>query len=1066
MSAADIRAGRAYVELYLKNREFLRGLRNARERVRQFAVDLKATGQAMAALGGASLVGLGFAAKQFADFDDQMRAVKAVTQASQVEFDKLTKKAEDLGAATSYTAQQAAALMVELGRAGFKPDDIEAMTGAVLDLARATGTDATAAAGIMAASIRQFALAGGDATRVADSLTAAANGSFNTVEMLGEALSYAGPVASDFNMSIEETLAVLGALGNVGIQGSNAGTAVRRLLTLTGAEAEKLKSIFGVTFQDAAGNARPLIDVLDEVNSATANLGTAERAKKFNEAFGLLGITGASAIAKNAQGARDLLAAIQAAGGQANKTAQEMDAGLGGVLRITRSAIDAVVNSIGKALAPTLMGLGTLIQDVSKSTREWIEGNQRSVLLIAEIAAGVTIAGVAMLSLGTAILTVNAALSIMASLAGAVTAVLTLLVSPVRMLTIGFMAVRAVLISLTAVVATARAGLIAMLSVVVSIRTAVIAFRVTVLAAAASVFILRVSMAALIATATVTRGVYLITTAAIAAYRATVVAARTATITLVGASTALTVATKGAQVAAIALRTSTLALMAAQRGLIAVTGSLRVTFVLSQGAVIALMASMKTFGVVVAAARTFAISFRAALISLRAAFVGVSIGAMLAQASTIAFAAVGAVLTAITSPIAIVVAGLGALAYFAYQAVGGFDGLSRAVNGFASGAFANLSKAFTWFTSNIIPTFLTAFGGIQDAIMSGNWALAGQIAMAGLKVAFLQGTQALSDIFGDFAGKFGAQIAGGDFAGAWNTVILQMGATWAEFAEGMVAIFTQASRAVIDTWQSSVTSIANMMLDLSSSGGVAGSVMSKILGVDMSAEDAKAAALKIKAISDAQKAILKAEQDLAAAQRGEGTMGVEDAQRALKAQRDRLAAAKGMSNSATEDAKQIVEDSVAAQANAGRDWLSELDRDAQARTRAANQANNANTAGGGAANNIALNAAQAELQRLREEALKASKEAALESEKQKQDGRNGIAAAAGGMAGGLGSRVAGSFSAAALSAMGQGTSPMERTAKASEMIAKATERSAMEIKELRKINEDMRQELRIGGMIT
>ena len=59
-----------------------------------------------------------------------------------------------------------------------------------------------------------------EATRVADGLTAAANKSFNSVESLGEALKYAGPVAADANMSLEETLAILGSLGNMGIQGS------------------------------------------------------------------------------------------------------------------------------------------------------------------------------------------------------------------------------------------------------------------------------------------------------------------------------------------------------------------------------------------------------------------------------------------------------------------------------------------------------------------------------------------------------------------------------------------------------------------------------------------------------------------------------------------------------------------------------------------------------------------------------------------------------------------------------------------------------------------------------
>ncbi|MFN3194289.1 MAG: phage tail tape measure protein [Aureliella sp.] len=97
------------------------------------------------------------------------------------------------------------------------------------------------------------------------SSAAAANKSFNSVESLGEALSYAGPVAADANMSLEETLAILGTLGNIGIQGSSAGNALKRLLTLSAAESEKFQKVFGVATMDVAGNARPLVDVLGEV---------------------------------------------------------------------------------------------------------------------------------------------------------------------------------------------------------------------------------------------------------------------------------------------------------------------------------------------------------------------------------------------------------------------------------------------------------------------------------------------------------------------------------------------------------------------------------------------------------------------------------------------------------------------------------------------------------------------------------------------------------------------------------------------------------------------------------
>lgn len=434
MARQDIEAGRAFVRLTLNDSALLRGLRNAQQKLRSFGTSAQAAGQQLAIASAAMLGPLAVATRIFSGFDDAMRAVKAVSQSTSAEFERLTALAKKLGASTSFTAVQVANLMTELGRAGFTASQIEHMTGAVLDLARATGTDATLASGIMAATIRQFSLEAGEAVRVADALTATANKSFNTVEQLGEALSYAGPVAADFGVSLEEALAILGTLGNVGIQASNAGTAVRRLLTLTGAEAEKMQGIFGVAFMDAAGNARPLVDVLEEVNAATANLGTAERAKKFNEAFGLLGITGASAISKAAGSTRELLAAIQDAGGIASKTAKEMDAGLGGSFRKFMSAAEGVAIKVAGVLAPAMQIAADLFTALAQRMIGFIDKNRGLVMGIA--AAGLVIGGLAtaLIGIGFAAQIASIAIGSLLMVLGAVKVSLAVLASPLLLI--------------------------------------------------------------------------------------------------------------------------------------------------------------------------------------------------------------------------------------------------------------------------------------------------------------------------------------------------------------------------------------------------------------------------------------------------------------------------------------------------------------------------------------------------------------------------------------------------------------------------------------------------------
>lgn len=428
-SRSDIRAGRAFVELFVKSKKFFKDLGEARKQLRAFGDGAMSLGRQMMGIGATAAVPLALAARTFANFEDQMLTVQAVSESTEAEYRQLTATAKRLGATTSFTAVEVAQLMTELGKAGFTASEVDEMTAAVLNLSRATGTEAALSAGIMAASIRQFGLGAGDATRVADALTKAANAAFAEVSGLGESLSYAGPVAADFGMSIEETLAILGALGNVGIQGSNAGTAVRRLLTINGAEAEKLNRIFGVTFKDAAGNARPLIDVLEEVNNATKNLGTADRAAKFNEAFGILGITSASAISKNTASVRELLTAIQDAGGVAERTAKQMDSGLGGAFRIMMSAIEGVAIQLGGLLSPSLTTVADTIGTVSTLTIEWMKGNGQLIVTVAKVAAGIVAAGAAIFTLGASVVGLSVLLGAFAAIKTFVVALLPAIVA-------------------------------------------------------------------------------------------------------------------------------------------------------------------------------------------------------------------------------------------------------------------------------------------------------------------------------------------------------------------------------------------------------------------------------------------------------------------------------------------------------------------------------------------------------------------------------------------------------------------------------------------------------------
>ncbi len=128
-----IRAGRAFVELFADDSKLVRGLRRAEGRVKAFGNRISAIGRRLAGLGAMLATPIALSTRVFAGFDDQMRAVQAVTGATGKQFELLNEKAKMLGRTTSYTAAQVAGAMLELGRAGFDPSQIDASIASILD---------------------------------------------------------------------------------------------------------------------------------------------------------------------------------------------------------------------------------------------------------------------------------------------------------------------------------------------------------------------------------------------------------------------------------------------------------------------------------------------------------------------------------------------------------------------------------------------------------------------------------------------------------------------------------------------------------------------------------------------------------------------------------------------------------------------------------------------------------------------------------------------------------------------------------------------------------------------
>lgn len=385
-----------------------KGFMLAQQKLEGFATKMRRSGITTIAIGIGIALPLIKAIKVFATFDDKMRLVQAVTQETGEVFDMLTERAKFLGRTTSFTARQVADGMGELGRAGFKGENIREAISAILDLARATQTDLGESAIIVASTLRAFELQTSETTRVADVMTAAANNASQTLTDFGESMKYAAPVAAEFGMSLEETAKAISTMANFSIRGSMAGTSLRMIMIrLADKKIQKRLAGIGVSITGSNDELRTVSAILQDVHKNIQTLSKAGQLGFMKDLFGARAISGGLKLAK---GNFDLLnKAIDNAGGTARRTAEAMDKGLGGALRIMWSAVEGGDIAIGESLEEPLSRVVKQITKVIGTITEFIERNKWVIRTIAVVGVGLISMGIAMLSTAAIVWTVSKA---------------------------------------------------------------------------------------------------------------------------------------------------------------------------------------------------------------------------------------------------------------------------------------------------------------------------------------------------------------------------------------------------------------------------------------------------------------------------------------------------------------------------------------------------------------------------------------------------------------------------------------------------------------------------------
>ena len=329
------------------------------------------------------------------EFEAQMSRVQALTRLDKnsAELAALRAQARQLGADTMFSATEAAEGQAFLGMAGFDAKQIQAAMPGLLDMAKAGDTDLGRTADIGSNILGGFGLAAEEMSRVSDVLTQTMTTSNVTLEMLGETMKYVAPQARAAGASLEEMAAMTGLLGNVGIQSSQAGTALRAMLLRLAAptgKATKALAALKVQTADAQGNMRGIIDVLADVAKATQGMGSARRMGYLKQIFGE---EPASAVAElidkaGSGGITAYLAKVRDSQGAAARTAQVMSDNVRGLRDELGSAWDDVKIGFFDQIAPELKEWGQLLLGFLRGLGDWVKDNPATVKWLARLAVG------------------------------------------------------------------------------------------------------------------------------------------------------------------------------------------------------------------------------------------------------------------------------------------------------------------------------------------------------------------------------------------------------------------------------------------------------------------------------------------------------------------------------------------------------------------------------------------------------------------------------------------------------------------------------------------------------
>ena len=333
------------------------------------------------------LGGMAEAYQYSAKVQDTIFMASKIAGATAEQQTEMMQLAQAVNAVTPLTAADIASGQRYLAMAGNTVEQIKDMTGPAAKLASILGQPFGGKGGVadlMTNIMSMYVIPSQQATKVTDDLYTAVTNANMSLTDLAQAITYAGADMANAGYDLRQTAAAIGVLGDMGIQGSSAGTALAnmiRYLQLSLAD-QKKKGFSALTslglspqdFFDAEGNLIRLDKVYRKFGEALMNKPILERTKAFYNIFGVRGTRDISNQIRNMMAGSDKMTKIleqyDKNSGIVEQVTEERLKTPQGIIEAFKSNFENLVVNIGSTLADVFNPILTVFTKIS----QWVQG--------------------------------------------------------------------------------------------------------------------------------------------------------------------------------------------------------------------------------------------------------------------------------------------------------------------------------------------------------------------------------------------------------------------------------------------------------------------------------------------------------------------------------------------------------------------------------------------------------------------------------------------------------------------------------------------------------------------